>query len=96
MQKNTILKILTDVKKLARQNYKAEIKGIFGSYVRGEANKTSDVDVLVDFREEADYLDLVGLALFLEKKLRHKVDVVPLSSLRKEIKAGVLKEALYL
>lgn len=32
-----------------RQEYKAEVVGIFGSYARGEEKPGSDVDVLVDF-----------------------------------------------
>ena len=32
-----------------RRRYRAEILGIFGSYVRGEQRETSDLDVLVRF-----------------------------------------------
>jgi len=38
----------------------------------------------------------VNLSLFLEKKLKRKVDIVPQSSLREEIKGVILKEAVYL
>ncbi len=48
-------------------------------------NKESDIDVLVDFQEDADLLDLVGLGLFLEERLGRRVDVVPRKALRKEI-----------
>lgn len=89
---NEILKILSNLKAEARQRYKAEIKGIFGSYVKGEQKEGSDVDVLVEFEERANLLDLVGLALFLEEKLNLKVDVVPESALREEIRQFVLKE----
>jgi predicted nucleotidyltransferase len=37
-------------------------------------------------------LDLTGLADFLEEKLNIKVDIVPESALREEIKSTVLKE----
>jgi hypothetical protein len=87
-----ILKILSNLKAESRQRYKAEIKGIFGSYVKGEQKEGSDVDVLVEFEECANLLDLVGLALFLEEKLNLKVDVVPESALREEIRQFVLKE----
>ncbi len=87
-----ILKILSNLKAEARQRYKAEIKGIFGSYVKGEQKEGSDVDVLVEFEGRANLLDLVGLALFLEEKLNLKVDVVPESALREEIRQFVLKE----
>jgi hypothetical protein len=33
--------------------------GIFGSYIRGEERKESDLDILVEFEESAD-LSLLG------------------------------------
>ena len=87
-----ILSILASLKAEARQQFKAEIKGVFGSYVRSEQKPGSDLDVLVEFEEGANLLDLVGLADFLEEKLNLKVDVVPESALREEIKGIVLKE----
>ena len=68
--------------------------GVFGSVVRGEQTDTSDLDVLVDFEEGADLLDLVGLGLFLEEKLNQKVDVVSKRALREEIKDVILREAV--
>ncbi len=50
--------------------------------------------MLVDFDEDADFFDLVGLALFLEEKLKHKVDIVPRRALRDEIRESVLKEVV--
>jgi len=90
--KTEILKFLAEHQEQIRQKYKAEVKGLFGSFVRGEENGDSDIDVLVDFDERADLFDYVGLGLFLEEKLNRKVDVVPQGSLREEIKTGVLKE----
>jgi predicted nucleotidyltransferase len=96
MKKDEILEILGSVKEEVKQEYKAEIKGIFGSYARGDEKEESDIDVLVDFGKDADLFDLVGLGLFLEEKLHCKVDVVPQDSLREEIKPYVLKEMVYI
>jgi len=41
-------------------------------------------------------LYIMGLLQFLEERLSLKVDVVPLSSLREEVKPYVLREAVYL
>ena len=87
-----IAEILGNLKVEARLRFKAEIKGIFGSYVRGQQREGSDLDVLVEFDEGANLLHLVGLAEFLEEKLHLKVDVVPESALRKEIKDSILRE----
>lgn len=96
MTKEEILKILEKEKEEVRRRYKAEIKGIFGSYAKRKEKKDSDIDILVDFEEGADFFDLMGLTLFLEEKLNHKVDIVPRRALREELKADVLRETIYL
>ncbi|MFH1472171.1 MAG: nucleotidyltransferase family protein [Nanoarchaeota archaeon] len=76
-----------------RKEYKAEVIGIFGSYARGEQKKGSDLDVLVRFYKGATLFDFVGLADFLEKKLKIKVDVVSEGGVRKELKKQIFNEA---
>jgi predicted nucleotidyltransferase len=96
MSTSEILRILNELKIEVRKRYKADIKGIFGSYARGEEKKGSDIDVMVEFDEGANLLDLTGLSLFLEKKLNCHVDVVPESAIRSEIKESILRETAYL
>lgn len=91
-----ITRTLESLKDIIREKYKSEIVGIFGSYVRGEEKKGSDLDVLVKFKSDADLIHFVGLSLFLEKKLGLKVDVVPYDTIRIEIKEDILKETIYL
>lgn len=60
---------------------------LFGSYARGEADRKSDVDILV----ELDYSQRIGMAFFawhmeLEKLLKKKVDVVSSNGLSPYIK----------
>lgn len=60
---------------------------VFGSYARGEADKQSDIDILVDL----DYTQKTGLGFVqmhidLEKLLNSKVDLVSSASLSKHIK----------
>jgi predicted nucleotidyltransferase len=69
--------------------------GLFGSYLRGEQKEGSDIDILTDFRDDADLIDLVGLALFLEERLQQKVDIVPENALREELKELILKDVVY-
>ena len=92
-----IIKRLNGLNKEIRKQYKAEVIGIFGSYVRGEQKRKSDLDVLVKFYEGATLFELVGLAIFLEEKLNiKKVDVVPYDAIREEIRDRILKETVYL
>lgn len=64
-----IISTIASVKAEAKLQFRAEIKGIFGSYVRGEQKEGSDLDVLVEFEKDTNLLDLTGLADFLEEKL---------------------------
>ena len=79
-----------------RRKYRAEIKGIFGSYARGDFHADSDLDLLVDFDEGANLFDLVGLQQFLEEKLGCKVDLVSRRSLREELRTSALNEMINL
>jgi predicted nucleotidyltransferase len=51
---------------------------VVGWVARGEALPESDVDLLVDFEEGRDVLDLSGLILDLEEALGRRVDVLEL------------------
>ena len=96
LTRDEILSNLEQMKKVIRHKYKAELKGFFGSYARGEEKENSDLDILVKFDEDADLFDFAGLSMFLEEKLNCKVDVVPESNIREEIKQYILKEAIYI
>lgn len=65
---------------------------IFGSFVRGEAKKSSDIDILVEFKGEKSLLDLVALKMELEEVLRRNVDVLTYNSLHPFLRETVLKE----
>jgi predicted nucleotidyltransferase len=67
---------------------------VFGSVARGEDEPGSDVDLLVDFTDEASLLDEVGLRLALSDLLLVEVDVVAEDSLRGSIRERVLREAV--
>ena len=85
MTKDDIIEVLQKAKDEVRERYRAEIVGFFGSYARGEEHSESDLDVLVEFREEASLLHLTGLGNFLEERLHCPVDVVSKRAVRKEI-----------
>ena len=67
---------------------------IFGSVARGEDEPGSDVDLLVEFTDEASLLDEIGLRLALADLLHVNVDVVAADSLRGQIRERVLREAV--
>lgn len=45
-------KILKKNKPYLKKKFKVQEIGIFGSYARGEATKTSDIDILVNFSDK--------------------------------------------
>ncbi len=95
MTKQQIIEILHNLKKEISERYKADIKGIFGSYAREEQNQNSDIDILVEFHKGATLLDLVGLSNFLEERLQTKVDVVSQRAVRKELVDDIYKDIVY-
>jgi predicted nucleotidyltransferase len=96
MTKEQIIAMLKKLNAEVRNKFKAEIKGIFGSYSRDEAEQNSDIDVLVEFLKGATLLDLTGLGYFLEEKLGCKVDLVSQRAIRKEVKPYIERELIYL
>lgn len=89
-----IKKILSRHKKELEEKYKIKEIGIFGSYVRNEQKKLSDIDILVDFYEVPDLLKFIEIERFLEDILRVKVDLVPKPALRPELRDSILKETI--
>jgi predicted nucleotidyltransferase len=67
---------------------------IFGSAARGEDRAGSDVDLLVEFTDEATLLDEVGLRMALTDLLHVEVDVVAVDALRGPVRERVLREAV--
>jgi len=65
---------------------------LFGSVVRGEAKKKSDIDILVDFSGRKSLLDLVRLQFILEDKLGRKVDLLTYNSIHPLLKDIILKD----
>jgi hypothetical protein len=89
-------RILSAHKNELRKKYKIKEIGIFGSYVRGEQKKKSDIDILVEFNEIPDIFMLIDLEDYLKSLLKIKVDLVRKSAIRPELKGIISKEAVYL
>lgn len=88
--------ILGLLKKNGRVLSKYGVKkiGVFGSVAKGEAGKKSDIDVLVELKEETfdNYMDL---KFFLEDSFGRKVDLVLSNGLKPELAERILKETVY-
>ncbi len=91
-----ILRILHMLERRIETKYKTKVVGVFGSVVRGEAKKSSDVDILVQPQTGASLIEIIGLEYYLKKKLGRKVDVVSESSLKEQIKPYIYKDLVRL
>jgi len=93
---NLIKKTLAEHKEELKQNYQVKDIGIFGSYVRGEQKKKSDIDILVEFEQSSklSLLDFIGLENYLTEILGGKVDLVEKGTLKPRIGKHVLEEVV--
>jgi len=94
MNREEILQTLRRLKPSLASRYKVKALALFGSAARDDRTPVSDVDVLVDFGEDASLFDLSGLGLLLEEELGCRVDVVPRRAVREEIRERVFREAV--
>jgi uncharacterized protein len=70
-----IIQTLAKEKPILEKEFQVHSLALFGSYARGEQNKSSDVDVLVDV-DPSIGLRFVTLAETIEKALGVRVDLV--------------------
>ena len=87
--------LLESNKKELREKFKIKQIGIFGSYVRGEQKKTSDVDIIVEFEKPVGLFEFIGLKNHLSDLLKVNVDLVMKKGLRPRIEGRILKEVVY-
>jgi predicted nucleotidyltransferase len=85
------------------QEYQKQIRafgvkrlGLFGSFVRGQQNEDSDVDLLVEFDLSQKTFDAFShLAFFLEDLFGRRVELVTPESLSPYIGPHILREVEY-
>ncbi len=95
------MKTLDEIRSVIRSHqdelynrYKARVVGIFGSYVRGDQQPDSDLDVLAVFDSDASLFDLGGAQVMLSELLGLKVDLIPQEDVRPELKEKIESEAV--
>lgn len=87
--------ILSRHKRELRRRFKVREIGIFGSIVRGEQRRGSDVDILVEFEEPVGLFKFMDLEEHLSDLLGAKVDLVSKKALKPTIGKYILKEVVY-
>jgi predicted nucleotidyltransferase len=77
-----------------RREYAVRSLGLFGSYVRGEQRRGSDLDVLVEFSEVPGMLRFLDLERDLSRLLGVAVDLVQKEALKPAIGKRIREEVL--
>ena len=91
-----IIRVLREQKTQLEKDGVTEI-GLFGSYARGDADESSDIDVLLGLSDDSPLtlFSLVGIEQSLSEKLEAKVDLVLRRDLKPAIGRRVLSEVRY-
>jgi predicted nucleotidyltransferase len=79
-----------------REQYSVKSLGVFGSYVRGEQKKRSDLDVLVEFEHPPSLFKYIDLENYLSDLVGIKVDLVMKKTLKPAIGQRILAEVVSL
>ena len=92
-QENILEQLNQRVEELKR-NFTVRSIGLFGSLARNEADRKSDVDILVDFIEPTfdHYMDL---KFYLERLFERPVDLVTADTVKPRLRPVIEREVIY-
>lgn len=97
------MKDLTDIEEIINRHkkeldakFKVKRIGIFGSYVRKQQRKKSDIDILVEFKEPVGLFEFMDLEEYLKNLCKKKVDLVSIKALKPRIGKYILDEVVYI
>ena len=95
--KKELQEILSTLRKLLPyiiQKYQVNSIEVFGSYVRNQQNKSSDLDILVTFTKIPSLIKFLELKNYLSDQLQVNVDLVMKDSLKPRISPYILDESI--
>ncbi|OLS14583.1 MAG: DNA polymerase beta domain-containing protein [Promethearchaeota archaeon CR_4] len=97
------MKSITEIKRILqneipslKEKYYVKEIGIFGSFVRGEQNHKSDLDIIVEFAKPIGLLKFIHLENYLHELLGMKIDLVTKTALKPYIGQRILQEVVYI
>jgi predicted nucleotidyltransferase len=88
--------ILNEHKEELEKEYSISNMGLFGSYVRDDQEKGSDLDILVEFSQPISLLRFVSLKRRLSQLLDVEVDLVMKKALKPRVGERILAEVVYI
>ena len=94
MNRDEVLNVLRAHKPILSQRFGVRELALFGSVVRNQVTKDSDIDILVRFDGPATSKAYFGTQFYLEDLLGHQVDLVTNKALRAELRPYIEREAV--
>ncbi|RLF53572.1 MAG: nucleotidyltransferase [Thermoplasmata archaeon] len=95
LNREEILELLHENRKEIKR-YGVKKIGLFGSFIRNQQKKDSDIDILVEFKKGKKTFDnYMDLKFFLEDLFNHDVDLVIKDAIRLELKTKILRSVRY-
>lgn len=95
MNKQAVLRQLADSIEEIRRRFSVKALSIFGSIARDEATDNSDVDVLVEFDQKANFDLFMDLKFYLEELLGTGVDLVTDKALRPQVRRAIEENIIH-
>jgi predicted nucleotidyltransferase len=95
MDRDAILRRLSEQAPALRRRYGLRALAIFGSMARGDDREGSDVDILATFEGRPTFDAFMGLKLELEDLLGRPVDLGTPETLRPELRARVERDLIH-
>jgi len=93
--RDEVLSYLKEYKKVHSKDYNIVRLGLFGSIVRGDNSKSSDIDVVVEFKKPNLFMQ-AGVMEDLKDRFKVDVDVISLSKfINPKLLKRIEKEAIY-
>ena len=79
--------------KVILEKYNVKRAGIYGSYARGEADKSSDIDIVVELSKKSLF-ELVGVKQDIEEATGLEVDITTYNGLNNSRREGFKERVL--
>ncbi|MDX2191028.1 MAG: nucleotidyltransferase domain-containing protein [Bacteroidota bacterium] len=67
---------------------------IFGSFLRDDFNKKSDIDIVIEPFDHMTLWDMIHIQDDLKKKTKRRIDIIEYEGLKSYIKENVMSSAL--
>ena len=90
-----VLDQLKTLKPILKKRYGIEQFAIFGSQIRNDYTKNSDVDIAITKMKHRDFDSFMNAKEFLEKNLKQNVDLGFFDSMKSFIRNEIKKEMIY-